>query len=240
VSTQLSGLPGRVTRAQEATATVSFTNDGVLPAQQVELQLHTPSGWSATPTWQTSFGSIESGQTAQATFKVDVPEPEASETVTVTATADYVWHGTRRETASASQDVVVQVLPPGFLYMGEGEAWWNTFSGAARADRCAACSGGQKVRFIGNGASNYVAFTDVAVAEAGEYTLDVDYTLNGSRSFWVAVNGGPGTEVQLTGTSWDIPATGTTTVALQAGNNTIRFYNDTAYAPDLDRISIRE
>jgi alpha-galactosidase len=240
VSTVLSGLSGKVTRAQHSTATVSFTNDGVLPAQRVKLDLKVPRGWSATPTSRTSFGAIESGTTVQATFDVSVPEPSESETVTVKATADYRWHGKRSESDSASQDVVVQVLPPGFAYIEEAEAWWNTFGGSARAGGCPACSGGQKLRFIGNSPNNYVTFKDVAVDQAGDYPMLVDYTLDGSRSFWVSVNGGPGIEVPLTGTSWDTPATTSTTVPLEAGTNTIKFYNDTAYAPDLDRIRIAE
>jgi alpha-L-fucosidase len=44
----------------------------------------------------------------------------------------------------------------------------------------------------------------------------------------------------VTGTSWDVPTTTTTTVALAAGSNTIRFYNDAANAPDLDRIRIAQ
>jgi alpha-galactosidase len=240
VSVALSGLPGRVTHAQHATATVSFTNDGVLPAQRVDLALDVPSGWSATATSPTRFGSVESGQTVQATFDVAVPEPSRTETVTVTATANYLWHGNRKARESTSQDVAMQVLPPGVVFMDEAEAWWNTFGGAARAGNCPACSGGQKVRFIGNGPANYVRFNEVSVEQAGDYELSFDYTLNGSRSFWISVNDGPGIEVPLTGTSWDIPASASVTVRLNAGTNTIRFYNDTAYAPDLDRIIIRE
>jgi alpha-L-fucosidase len=41
------------------------------------------------------------------------------------------------------------------------------------------------------------------------------------------------------GTSWSTVATTTITVSLNAGSNTIRFHNDSAYAPGLDRISIR-
>jgi alpha-galactosidase len=240
VSMSLSGLPGRVTHAQEATATVSFTDDGVLPAQGVSLDLAVPSGWSATPTSTTTFGSVESGQTVSATFRVVVPEPSRSETVSLRGTARYRWRGTSLATASVTQDVATQVLPPGVVYAGEAEAGWNTFSGAARAGGCPACSGGQKVRFIGNGSNNYLTFTDVDVDQAGDYQLVIDYTVVGSRSFWVSVNGAPGTEVPLTGTSWDQPASSSTTVHLQAGTNSVRFYNNSAYAPDLDRISVAE
>jgi alpha-galactosidase len=240
VSTTLTGLPGKVTGARQTTATVSFTNDGVLPARWVKLDLRVPRGWSARPTSRSWYGAVGSGETVQATFDVGVPEPSESETVTVKATADYRWLGWRRERDSTSQDVVLQVLPPGFAYIEEAEAWWNTFGGAARAGNCPACSGGQKLRFIGNSPDNHVIFKDVAVDQAGDYPMLVDYTLDGSRSFWISVNGAPGTELPLTGSSWDNPATASTTVPLEAGTNTIKFYNDTAYAPDLDRIRIAE
>ena len=240
VSLDVTGLPGRVTGAQHATATVSFTDDGVLPAQGVKLDLDVPSGWNATPTSSTSFGSVESGQTVTATFDVAIPEPERTGTATVEATADYRWRGTRRAMASASQDVYMQVLPDGFVYASEAEAPWVTLSGAARTGGCPACSGGEKVRFIGNSPSNYVTFTDVTVDAAGDYRMQIDYTLDGTRSFWLSVNGGPGIEVQLTGDSWDDPGSTTVTVPLTAGTNTIKVYNDTAYAPDLDRIMIAD
>jgi alpha-galactosidase len=239
-STVMSGLPGRVLNAQESNVTVSFTNDGVLPTQQVRLALHTPADWTVTPTSPTRYDSVESDQTVTATYDVDIPAPTRAETVTVRATADYRWRGTKRATSSTSQDVALDVLPPGFVYVGEGEAWWNTFSGSTRSGNCPACSGGQKLRFIGNSPNNYVVFTDVTVDAAGDYPMLVDYTLDGSRSFWISVNGGPGVELPMTGTSWDDPATVETAVHLEAGTNTVKFYNDTAYAPDLDRIRIAE
>ncbi len=240
VSLDVTGLPGRVTGAQHATAAMSFTDDGVLPAQNVKLELDVPAGWEAHATSPSRFGSVESGQTVTTTFDVAIPEPTETETATVKATADYRWHGTRRATASASEDVHMQVLPPGFAYVGEGEQPWNMFSGAARTGDCPACSGGVKVRFIGNGPNNYVTFTDVTVDAAGDYRMQVDYTVDGTRSFWVSANGGTGIEVPITGDSWDNPGSTSVTVPLQAGTNTIKFYNDNAYAPDLDRIMIAD
>jgi hypothetical protein len=138
----------------------------------------------------------------------------------------------------AAEDVQVEILAPGALTEIEAEASWNTFSGSARANSCAECSGGSKVRFIGNGPNNHLTVNKVTVEEAGDYTLLIDYTLDGQRSFWVSVNGGPGVEAPLTGTSWATPATDSITVRLQAGQNSIRFYNDTAHGPDLDRIRV--
>jgi hypothetical protein len=52
------------------------------------------------------------------------------------------------------------------------------------------------------------------------------------------VNGGTAVELPLTGSSWSAPATATITVSLAAGNNTITFFNNSAFAPDLDRIDL--
>jgi hypothetical protein len=136
--------------------------------------------------------------------------------------------------------MLVHVLPPGWLQVIEGEDTANTFSGNARADGCEACSGGQKVRFIGNGPNHYLTMNDLTVAESGEYDLIIDYTLDGTRSFFVSVNGGDSFEVPVNGTSWAIPVSVSVPVSLEAGANTIRFHNDAAHAPDLDRIVIAE
>jgi hypothetical protein len=118
------------------------------------------------------------------------------------------------------------------------EAESGTLSGATRLASCAACSGGQKVGYIGNGAANFVTIGGVTPSVAGNRQLTITYLLNGSRSFFVSVNGGAGIEVPLTGTSFATPATTTITVPLNAGANSIKFYNNSAYAPDLDRISV--
>jgi len=120
----------------------------------------------------------------------------------------------------------------------EGEAPGNTFSGSAVAAACTGCSGGQKVRFIGNNAASSVTVNNIDVSADGDYELQIDYTLDGARSFFVSVNGRPGIEVPVTGTSWGTPTSTTVTVALDAGNNELRFFNNGANAPDLDRITV--
>jgi alpha-L-fucosidase len=117
------------------------------------------------------------------------------------------------------------------------EAESATLSGSAAVASCSGCSGGAKVRFLGNNTANHVTFT-VPATSAGTRQLGFDYTVDGTRSFFVSVNGGAATEVPVSGTSWATPANRTITVTLVAGNNTIRFFNDGAYAPDLDKITI--
>jgi hypothetical protein len=110
-------------------------------------------------------------------------------------------------------------------------------SGAATVSTCSTCSGGAKVRFIGGSSANFVTFT-VNAAAAGNHQLTIGYEVDGTRDFLVSVNGGAGTDVPATGTSWSTPATVVVTVPLNAGSNTIKFYNPTANAPDLDYITV--
>ena len=118
------------------------------------------------------------------------------------------------------------------------EAEAGTLSGAAVIASCASCSGGSSVGYIGNGTANYVTLNVIASA-AGNRTLTIYGLVSGTRSFSVSINGGAAQTVSITGTSWTTPiAASPITVALNAGNNTVKLYNDTAYAPDLDRIVI--
>jgi hypothetical protein len=122
-----------------------------------------------------------------------------------------------------------------YYKLTEGEA--GVLSGAAIISSCTGCSNGQRAGFIGNGAANFVTLT-FNVASAGNYTLTIYYLVSGTRDFWVSVNGGAGVQKTLSGTSWDTPTSTTMTVALNAGSNSFKFYNNTAYAPDLDRLVI--
>jgi alpha-L-fucosidase len=110
-------------------------------------------------------------------------------------------------------------------------------NGTAAISSCSTCSGGAKVRYIGGGASNYATFI-VDANVAGTRQLTIGAEVNGTRDVFVSVNGGAGIDVPVTGTSWSTPVTATVTVALSAGANTIKFYNTTANAPDLDYITI--
>jgi hypothetical protein len=135
---------------------------------------------------------------------------------------------------------LIRVTPGGSTPPPTGstaEAESGSIAGAARVGTCSACSGGQKVGFIGNGSANFVTL-DVTPSAAGSRTLTIDYLLSGSRSFFVSVNGGAAVEVPLTGTSFAAVSTKTITVTLTSGSNSIKFFNNTAFAPDLDKISV--
>ena len=133
---------------------------------------------------------------------------------------------------------LIRVVPGGSTGGGStAEAESGTIAGAAKTATCSACSGGQKVGFIGNGSANFVTL-NVTPSAAGSRTLTISYLLNGSRSFFVSVNGGAAVEVPLTGSSFATPVTTTIPVTLNAGANSIKFFNNSAYAPDLDKISV--
>src|SRR2546423_9169746 len=74
----------------------------------------------------------------------------------------------------------------------EAEAAGNTLAGGAKVAGCTACSGGQKVGFVGNGGT--LTFTGVTAAVAGSYQVAIGYC-DGSttgRQAVVSVNGGAG------------------------------------------------
>jgi alpha-galactosidase len=118
------------------------------------------------------------------------------------------------------------------------EAENATLQGGAGHFYCEYCSGAGEAGFIGGGSANNVLFSDVTVPVTGTYQMEIDYLTSGPRSFFMSVNGGPDTELDLNGSSFSLPTSIVVPVQLNAGSNTIRFGNPTGYAPGLDRIAI--
>jgi hypothetical protein len=121
----------------------------------------------------------------------------------------------------------------------EAEASTSVLGGVTYRDACAACSNGGRVRRIGNSPANSVTIKGVTSTTPGNTAIAILYLLEGNRSFYVSVNDAPGVEVAVKGDSWLVPARVEVSLPLAAGTNTLRFYNDAAYAPDLDRIVVR-
>jgi alpha-galactosidase len=117
------------------------------------------------------------------------------------------------------------------------EAELASLAGSASVSYCGNCSGGSSAGNIG-GAGSTVTFTNVTVPAAGPYEMEVDYMTSGPRSFFISVNGGANSELDLNGSSFGLPVSTVIPVTLQAGANTIQFGNPTNYAPNLDRIAI--
>ncbi|WP_222106387.1 fibronectin type III domain-containing protein [Catellatospora sichuanensis] len=114
----------------------------------------------------------------------------------------------------------------------EAEASGNTRTGTAAVAACAACSGGSKVGYLGNGAA--VAFNGVAGGTGGSRTVTVYYTSAEART--AVVNG---QTVSFPATAnWDTVGSTTVTLNLSAGTNTITVGNPSGWAPDIDRIAV--
>jgi alpha-galactosidase len=166
---------------------------------------------------------------------------------TGSATVTDLWSGSSQGTVTGSYSAtlrpgearLIRAVPSNSGTVAvEAEAAGNTLAGAVAVATCSTCSGGAKVRFIGNSAANYETVNNVTVAAAGNHELTITYEVDGARTFSVSVNGGSAIQVPVSGTSWSTPASTTVTVALAAGANTLTFANPSAYAPDLDRISV--
>jgi len=162
------------------------------------------------------------------------------------ATATDLWSGASLGTISGTYSVslgagavkLIKAVPTGSGTRIEAEASANTLAGAAKVASCTACSGGKKVGFIGNGAANSVTINGITESSAGTKTLTITYLVSGTRTFDISVNGAADTTLTLTGTSFSTPVSTSIKVTLKAGTNTIKFHNDTAYAPDLDLVTV--
>jgi hypothetical protein len=137
----------------------------------------------------------------------------------------------------------------------EAEALGNALGGSTYVHACAeayikvlgaadpgvtagACAGGARLRYLGGNTSNTMTFNKVNVPTAGTYTMTVYAGVNGTRSFDVSINGLSPVNVSMTGNDFGTPFAVTKNVTLKAGDNTLKFYNNSASTPDLDRIKI--
>ena len=107
---------------------------------------------------------------------------------------------------------------------------------------CSACLGGAKVRNVGKTSAtvNGSVSVNVNTPAGGNFKITISYEVSGTRELFVDVNGGSTKSLSCTGTTWGSPVSGTVTVALKVGANTVRFYNSTAAAPDLDAIKVEQ
>jgi uncharacterized protein YjbI with pentapeptide repeats len=156
------------------------------------------------------------------------------------------YGGRFKVSADGGTCVMKEVLSATYMHMWdknydfsyEAEASTNTRAGAVVAQTSSFSSGDTKMGYIGHSPSNYLIINDVYAPTAGTYTLNVYGSTWDSRSFKVSVNGGLEQSITLTGTNWLTTVSSSMAITLAEGNNDIKFFNDTAWAPDLDRIGI--
>jgi alpha-galactosidase len=185
----------------------------------------------------------------------------ASQTVTVSlaaagitgsATATDLWAGTSVGTLSGTYSVTlgagaVQLLKLVPVAGTSGSTTYraassaNTLAGGAAEAACNSCLGGEKVGYVGDGGT--LTYNDVDVSAAGNYQVQVDY-LDGTsgtvgRSATISVNGTAVDTLAVTPTgSFQNPGATTVSLPLAAGENTVKFSNSSAYAPDFDAITV--
>jgi hypothetical protein len=129
----------------------------------------------------------------------------------------------------------------------EAEAPQNTIANGAEVLDCSGCSGGQRVSYLGMRVKNRtkidgtLQINHVSKSTTGSYGLTIYYTngASSSRSGYMSVNGGPATVFDGSPTgSFSTVGTLNVVVSLNAGNNTIEFYNPQDKAPDIDKIVV--
>ncbi|HLL69684.1 MAG TPA: CAP domain-containing protein [Micromonosporaceae bacterium] len=118
------------------------------------------------------------------------------------------------------------------------EAEAATLAGGALIATCEACSGEQKVGYVGDG-SGTLTFTDVLADVAGPATLTIAYTGGTPRGAELQVNDAAATTLSFPATGgWGTPGTIEVPVTLVAGANTLTFGNNDGWAPDFDRLTV--
>ncbi len=122
----------------------------------------------------------------------------------------------------------------------EAESSANTLGGGAVVASCGACSGGQKVGFVGNGGT--LTFNGVKASTTGSHQVVIAYCDGSSttgRQADVSVScGSPQLLSFPPSGSFSTPGYMTVTLQLSAGNNTVELSNPAAYAPDFDKIDV--
>ena len=114
---------------------------------------------------------------------------------------------------------------------------FTTYSAAtAKANGRASISSG-KAGYVGNGADNYVYWT-INVDKTGKYCFGVNGAVSGTRTTYIDANGVNVGSVTHQGRSFSTGFDIYTTVELQAGENIIKLYNNSEYAPDIYNIQL--
>ncbi|WP_410599171.1 alpha-L-fucosidase [Amycolatopsis sp. lyj-90] len=233
--TTLTVEPGGVqwlsTGRQSLRVTAKLRLDADDTINGVTLAPVVPAGWTVQGT-PAAAASMRVGNELEASWTLVSPEGVTAADIPVTASFDLLGRA-----KSVSKPVRVSPLPADRVFMREAEDSANDV-GSAGVTNCGVCSGGQKVRNIGGDPDSSVVFENVTVPETRRYTLYIDFTVNGPRSYFVTVNGGAPVEVKVDGAGNNTQLTTSLPVELRAGANTIELANDHASAPDLDRLSL--
>lgn len=176
-------------------------------------------------TWNSATGSNLIAETINIGPATTEPTPTPTVTPTATPTATPTITPTPTPT-----------LPPTEEQTFEAEH--ATRAGNAIVAECAACSNGQKVGYIGNGAGS-LSFDGINVSSTGDYAVTIHYLSAVTRTANLNINATPTASVTFDGTgNWDTPNSKTVSLPLVRGNNTLTIDNASGWAPDIDRIIV--
>ncbi len=120
----------------------------------------------------------------------------------------------------------------------EGEASGNTLSGTARFNNKSASSGGIVVGFLGKNPNNSLTINNINVPCAGDYQVEVFYISGATRPIFMSANGGPSQSQTVNSGNWETVDSFTKTFSLNAGDNSLKFFNNNVSAPDIDKIRV--
>lgn len=150
-------------------------------------------------------------------------------------------HGTRIYTLTAEQRLPRYIYEAETAYLGDyQEVANNEALGTANYQTGDGASGRAFAGWLGGRRSNYLEWKDVYVAEAGDYVVRFRAASQDKRSFTVEVNGGVAGSVDVQTPGWGEFKEYEMTVALKAGSNRIQLYNEDAWMPNIDCMTVEK
>ena len=100
------------------------------------------------------------------------------------------------------------------------------------------CSGKYKVGWLGSRPENDMQWQNVWSREGGKYKMTIYYCTGQQRKFSVDVNGKFVKTFTVNNGNWDSPSSVDCEIELEPGENVVRLYNNTDWAPDMDRMTL--
>lgn len=101
----------------------------------------------------------------------------------------------------------------------------------------AQCSAGGKVTWLGHSKKNYLEWRNVYSHNGGTYRLTISYLKGRGKHLYYAINNSKGKELILHAPRYI--NTVMVTIRLRKGYNAIRLFNNSAWTPDIDKITLK-
>ena len=165
----------------------------------------------------------------------DLGDMEGSLAVSVPA------HGTRIYKLEAENRLerYIYEAETGFMHDYQ-EIYNNQAVGSGIYETNSSASGGAYASWLGGKRSNSLEWRDVYVTEEADYTLHLCGSSADTRQFTVVVNGEEAGKLTMSTTNWSTFKEYSMNVHLKAGSNTIELYNDKAWMPNMDYMSLEK